>query len=373
MDSTNEENLDGLLSNLDDIIRAIRHNSQDAIVRKVQKHDSVRKMSIFDEVWVHASLIQDVVTKIHHCHEDIPPLRAMGALCGLCVADSIGHNFEFLPIQDSVDSEGSYLEYPSTTPGGIIHNPKNQFMLRPGQWTDDASMSLSMADSLLSCGLLNGSNLRCWFWNWWNNGVDNAFKYDESRSQSVGLGGNISSSLFDVTRLACGNRPIPHKFHARSEDAGNGSLMRLAPVAIRYHHSIALARRAALESSYSTHPGHTAAEACSFLAHVLVRAIHRDANGEDQEQVSKCRNAQEGLEEPPIRRFIDTCVGEYLTLLSDAPSEKSQEDAKQLLRRLLIGEEPIDGTEACWNWRASALPLQQTVRSRGLWYVIREL
>jgi hypothetical protein len=47
-------------------------------------------------------------------------------LCGLAIiADSLGHNFEFLPVQD--EFLNSYFEYPSSKPGGEIHDPLNQF------------------------------------------------------------------------------------------------------------------------------------------------------------------------------------------------------------------------------------------------------
>ena len=136
--------------------------------------------------------------------------------------------------------------------------------------------------------------------------MNNAFRYDDTRSHSVGeevniflsavlcctctslatltydtmmyitgLGGNISRSVGNVSALARSNHPIPHHYEAHTEDAGNGSLMRLAPVVLRYHTDIALAREQAYTSSLTTHPGPIAAEACAFLAHLLVRGIHR--------------------------------------------------------------------------------------------------
>merc|ERR1719473_640963 len=101
----------------------------------------------------------------------------------------------------------------------------NRFRLKPGQWTDDASMGLCMADSLLACRAYNGSDMRVRFHNWWFQGYNNAFRLDETRSESVGLGGNISQSL---KSLKPGVRPTP-TFEKTGEDAGNGSLMRLAP------------------------------------------------------------------------------------------------------------------------------------------------
>ena len=80
----------------------------------------------------------------------------------------------------------------------VMKVPVNLSLFFQGQWTDDASMGSCLADSLLTQNGYNGSNIRIWFWNWWNNGLNNAFRKDfESRSAlfsfskslSVGLGG----------------------------------------------------------------------------------------------------------------------------------------------------------------------------------------
>ena len=59
--------------------------------------------------------------------------------------------------------------------------------------------------------------------------MNNAFELDNSRGDktSVGLGGNISQSLYAIK--VDGSRPTP-TYQADTEDSGNGSLMRLAPV-----------------------------------------------------------------------------------------------------------------------------------------------
>ena len=68
--------------------------------------------------------------------------------------------------------------------------------------------------------------------NWWNCGYNNAFRYNVAKG-SVGLGGNISKSL----NLEIGKVPSP-VFHSQTDDAGNGSLMRLAPIPIRFFKDI---------------------------------------------------------------------------------------------------------------------------------------
>merc|ERR1719487_1505124 len=99
----------------------------------------------------------------------------------MAVGDFIGHWFEFIDIgtpgckfiAETLEIDGAY----------------NKFKLEPGQWTDDTSMALCMADSLLVCGDYNGTDIRSLFWNWWNRGYDNAFRFDKTRmsNHSVGL------------------------------------------------------------------------------------------------------------------------------------------------------------------------------------------
>eukprot|EP00494_Astrolonche_serrata_P024880 UN25140 len=57
-------------------------------------------------------------------------------------------------------------------------------------------------------------------------------------------------------------------------DAGNGSLMRLAAIPIFYHKDVKLAREFARNSSYTTHPGPIAAEACAFWTTLCINAIN---------------------------------------------------------------------------------------------------
>lgn len=134
--------------------------------RELTSRDSKVTRSIFDHIsWTELNTFATAILK-----DETPLLlRARGAMMSMAVADGIGHNFEFTDVTDKPGSR--CLVYPSTTPGGEIRNPHNKFSLVPGQWTDDASMGLCVADSLLSCRNYNGANMRTWFWCWWNQGL----------------------------------------------------------------------------------------------------------------------------------------------------------------------------------------------------------
>ena len=99
-----------------------------------------------------------------------------------------------------------------------------------------------------------------------------AFGNDKARSYgqtAVGLGGNISKSIFSCK---AGVRPSSI-FQSTGEDSGNGSLMRLAPIPIFYSQNPGDAIKHAQLSSLTTHPGQIAAEACGFLSFLIQSAI----------------------------------------------------------------------------------------------------
>eukprot|EP00656_Telonema_subtile_P057098 TRINITY_DN9312_c0_g2_i1.p1 TRINITY_DN9312_c0_g2~~TRINITY_DN9312_c0_g2_i1.p1 ORF type:complete len:331 (+),score=44.87 TRINITY_DN9312_c0_g2_i1:133-1125(+) len=205
--------------------------------------------------------------------------------------------------------------------------------LKPGQWTDDTSMALCLADSLLT-GEYNGTDLRVRFWNWWHRGLNNGLRNDSDRTsrRSIGLGMNIGKSLDAITDC----NPPP-RYDVPTEDSGNGSLMRLAAVPIAFSTDLAMCMAVSAESSRTTHPGHCAAEACRFLGFLLWHGINRTEGRRDD-----------------IKGFIDGAVGEYLEC------HVTPDDIE--LRALL----QCEGTakEACWNWRGEFLNIETTIRAR---------
>jgi hypothetical protein len=150
--------------------------------------------------------------------------RAIGALVGLAVGDSIGTSLEFSerdsrpPVNDMI--------------GG------GPFRLRPGEWTDDTAMALCLADSLLACEGLNQRDLIERFCQWWHNG-ENSCTGD---CFDVGITTREALRRFENTGDPIAGGTEPHK-------AGNGSLMRLAPVAIYWHRDRENVERAARAQS----------------------------------------------------------------------------------------------------------------------------
>jgi ADP-ribosyl-[dinitrogen reductase] hydrolase len=150
--------------------------------------------------------------------------RAMGAFLGLAVGDALGTTLEF-----SVrDSRPWHTEM---TGGG-------PFRLPAGAWTDDTSMALALADSLTSVGHLDENDLMMRFVRWWRQG------HYSPESRCFDIGGATRAAL---ARFERSGDPVAGDTHPQS--AGNGSLMRLAPVAIFHHAEPKKAREGARRQS----------------------------------------------------------------------------------------------------------------------------
>jgi len=186
--------------------------------------------------------------------------RQRGALIGLAVGDALGAAIEF-------KNPGDFDPVTGYRAGG-------PHRLNPGEWTDDTSMTLALADSIATVGWNIDDQARRYV-EWSQTG-----KYSvNGRCFDIGITTSRSLSRFQQTgsALSSGNT---------SESAsGNGSIMRLAPVPIRYHHlfsnDIESLARFAEESSLTTHASEQCLSACRYMTLVLTGLIH----GQDRDIV----------------------------------------------------------------------------------------
>ncbi|CAE7948876.1 tri1 [Symbiodinium sp. KB8] len=267
--------------------------------------------------------------------------QAMGALCGMAVGDALGHPFEYITVTDVPGTSRfdlATLEF---------HGEFNKFGCKRGQWTDDASMGFCMADSFIVRQSFDGGDLRRRFWCWWFRGYNNAFRKDVEREsrKSIGLGGNTQKSLEPLT--ACADTGVPPEYESTSEDAGNGSLMRLAAVPI-FFHALPLQDlySVARKSSLTTHPGFVAAEACAFLAHIVRQAMRLPPGS------------------TTAREFLDGVSQEFYVTSGLASQSGPGFDEMQWL----VSSEPVRDTERCWNWKHETLDIAGTLAARGWSY-----
>jgi ADP-ribosyl-[dinitrogen reductase] hydrolase len=136
------------------------------------------------------------------------------------------------------------------------------FRLKAGQWTDDTAMALALADSLLEHGELAEADLMARFEHWRDEGAYSC------TGTCFDVGSTVSAAL---RRWRATANPIAGSADPRS--AGNGSLMRLAPVAIRYWNDPGRLHDAAARQSRTTHGAAEAVDACVAFAELLAAAI----------------------------------------------------------------------------------------------------
>lgn len=174
--------------------------------------------------------------------------RARGALVGLACGDALGTTVEFLP--------GGTFEPVTDLVGG------GPFELQPGQWTDDTSMALCLAESLLDCGTFDPVDQLQRYVRWYRDG------HLSSTGMCFDIGNTCQRALHEFERS--GN---PWSGPDDPMSAGNGSIMRLAPIALAYYPDRDRAREYAARSSRTTHGAPEAVDACYILADILTSLL----------------------------------------------------------------------------------------------------
>lgn len=196
--------------------------------------------------------------------------RYEGALLALACGDAIGTAVEFSP-------RGSFSPVRGMIGGG-------PFSLKSGQWTDDTSMALCLAVSLIEKGGFDASDQMERYLKWWHCG------YFSSTGECFDIGVTTRAALsrFETTRE-------PFSGSNEPSHAGNGSLMRLAPVVLRFYPDRQRAQQYAAASSRTTHGAAEAVDCCRLLAAVLCNALA----GLPKERLLE--EAASALTEPKVR------------------------------------------------------------------------
>lgn len=180
--------------------------------------------------------------------------RYQGCLLGLACGDAVGTTVEFM-------SRGSFEPVTDMSGGG-------PFDLQPGEWTDDTSMALCLAASLMHCNGFNPTDQMNRYCNWRSVG------YMSSNGRCFDIGITVATALnhYLLTRDPFAGQSDPGT-------AGNGALMRLAPVPMFFRQSEADTFRFAGESTRTTHGAQEAIE-CSRLFGLQLRAALMGATKE---------------------------------------------------------------------------------------------
>lgn len=175
--------------------------------------------------------------------------RYRGALLGLAVGDALGTTLEF-------KSPGTFTPVTDITGGG-------PFQLKPGQWTDDTSMALCLAESLIEKRGFDPVDQLERYVRWRRDG------YMSCTGSCFDIGVTTSGALSEFERT---RKPYCGSTNPRA--AGNGSIMRLAPVPLFFANRPAGAIERSGDSSRTTHGAAACVDACRYMGGLIAGAVN---------------------------------------------------------------------------------------------------
>jgi ADP-ribosylglycohydrolase len=205
--------------------------------------------------------------------------RARGCLLGLAVGDALGAPLEGTRARRARKAAEAGLEM---TGGGTW---------AAGEWTDDTALALALAESIAERGLLDTADL--------------AARYIEWARVGKGIGSATAAALRGAADAAdaCSRAEAHHE--ATGMSAGNGTVMRAAPIGLAAP-SVEAAVDAAKLDARLTHFDPTTGAASAALCAALI-AIRRDedpltaaqdqasGHGKLTQLVEAARNGDEAL------------------------------------------------------------------------------
>lgn len=188
--------------------------------------------------------------------------KSAGCLFGLAIGDAIGGTNEFKNGNSCYKFDPATLNYVGGGP----------FDLRPGEWTDDTSMALALADSIISKQGFDIHDQMDRYVSWYRLGqyctrqkifdIGNATRSALERYESYG--GQIAF---------CGDDSV--------WSSGNGGLMRMAPAAVAYQMRKSSCIVTCKVSSMTTHSSPVCKQSAQLLGMYLFRALKDDASKDD--------------------------------------------------------------------------------------------
>ena len=192
--------------------------------------------------------------------------RIRGALIGLAVGDAVGTAVEFM-------RPGTFEPVTDMRGGG-------PFGLEAGQWTDDTSLALCLAESLIECGGFDPGDQMTRYVRWYREG------YLSSTGRCFDIGITTSTALQAFERSG-----DPYSGPTSESTAGNGSVMRLAPVPLFFSTRAEDAVTYSARSSRTTHGAPQSIDGCRYYGGLLFSA----ANGMGKEELLAPRHTPAGL------------------------------------------------------------------------------
>jgi ADP-ribosyl-[dinitrogen reductase] hydrolase len=214
----------------------------------------------------HHAPLNSLVTKAGE-NRGLSPLsiqsRAVGAYLGMAVGDALGATVEFMT---PMEIHSQYGIHDTILGGGWLH-------LKPGQVTDDTSMSLALGRAVLKSGRVEAEAAAQAFDDW-------------MRAKPVDIGNTVRRGIIHFRRSGSAENPVSE------HDAGNGACMRCLPVALATFNCQEEAVEASRAQAHVTHnnPLSDAATEC------VIEVIHG----------AMLEKSLDELHDGPVAKLVET-------------------------------------------------------------------
>jgi ADP-ribosyl-[dinitrogen reductase] hydrolase len=222
--------------------------------------------------------------------------RARGVCIGSGIGDALGASLEFMSREDIQKAHGGPLR--EIIGGGV-------WQVRPGQITDDTEMALGLARSLHLCGRYHPNAALQQYLQWFE-------------GDPVDVGSTVAYIL-NKARHGYPAEWAAEEFHHLSggKSAGNGALMRQAPLAMHYHDDLPALEKAVRQDCALTHYDPLAAECSVYFTRQLARLIQDPSAQLEMPEDPQLRAAVTASREDIMDR-VDSQMGFCLTALAVA-------------------------------------------------------
>jgi len=210
--------------------------------------------------------------------------RFRGCLLGLACGDCVGSSVEFR-------KRGTFPPVTDMVGGG-------PFNLKPGEWTDDTSLSLALATSLIEKQGFDAHDQMLKYCRWMDHG------YLSSTGKCFDIGLTISAALNRFKRTG-----DPFAGSTDPQSAGNGCVMKLAPTPMFYFPDRSAVIEYSGESSRTTHGAQECIDAARLFGAILYQAL----SGAAKETILFGHGFTD-IESPKIQAIAD---GDYRSKIED--------------------------------------------------------
>lgn len=172
----------------------------------------------------------------------------LGCWLGLAIGDALGAPVQFRT-RDNFDPVTGYRA------GGVYN-------IDAGYWTDDTSMALCLAETLVEHGDYiaqdYGERLIRWVEGGYNSSLDKCFDIGQTTLRAIG---EIKRSSFASSGMT------------EEMSCGNGSIMRLAPIPIYFSNNLQKAITLSVAQSSITHNHPVVLSGCKLLCELILSAF----------------------------------------------------------------------------------------------------